>query len=423
MAGPWRTEFRRSVALPMLIVGAVLGVWLLFIHPEWAAEWMTLAIYHRWSIIINGSLLVTVAAWYAGREHRQGTRELLDSTPLPRWRRHLTMLSTLVTAAVSAHLLAFTVAGAFVIRQTDYTGGGWWWIVLLGCVGLFSLAAAGWLIGTLFPSRLVAPLAGVGTYLTIGIATYDVDPWRELLPTGRDSVSAGMSPTAPFVVVTLVVLVLAGVGLLWLVVSEQHRVWGPLALVGAAAIAFSVSGTQEPWWWTPDVDATVPVCAYTEPTVCVWRTHDKFLEPTTAVFSPTLQSLGDLAPTQVRERGPRGDSTAPDVIEFSLYGQIPLTGRELLLPEALRQQAVATPLRACNLGHQRFEEIFDADMAVSDILIGREVDAWPGGPAVLARLEEATERQRRQFVDTYFALARRCDLPALSELATTWTPD
>lgn len=356
-AGPWRTEFRRSVGLPLLLAGTALGIWVLFIHPDWAAEWMALATLHRFGIIITGPLLVTAAAWYAGREQRQGTSELLESTPLPRWRRHLLMLSTLLTAAVTAHLLAFAVAGAFVLRQTDYIGGGWWWIVLLSCVGLVPLAGLGWLVGTVFPSRLVAPLAGIGTYLAIGFTTWDTHPWHELLPTGRDAMEGGMSPTAPFVIVTLVFLVLAGVGLLLLVLDEHHRVWGPLALVSAGAVLFSVRGTEEPWWWTPDAEATAPVCMGTYPEVCVWRTHAKFLDSTAAALSPPLQRLGELAPTQARERDPEQSQSAPDALEINLSTQIPLTGSELLRPDDLRQDAMTTPLLACRLDYEQDERL------------------------------------------------------------------
>jgi hypothetical protein len=411
----------------MLVAGTPLAVWMLFIHPEWAAEWMTLATLHRWNMIITGSLLITVAAWYAGREHRQDTRELLDSTPLPRWRRHLLMLSTLLTAAVVAHLLAFAVAGAFVIRQTDYLGGGWWWIVLLSCVGLFPLAGLGWLVGTVFPSRLTAPLAGVSTYLGIGFATWDDDPWQELLPTGRDNVSVGMSPTTPIVIVALVFLVLSGVGLLLLVLDEQHRVWGPLALVGAAAMLFSVRGTEEPWWWTPDTEATAPVCADTEPEVCVWRTHAKFLDSTAAAISPPLQRLGDLAPSQAREQDPYEAHPDPDVLEIYLYAQIPLTGRELLRPGEVRRQAQITPLWACDLAYkesEQHEEVWTADSAVTEILFGDfDDEVWYQPPAGVARLRDATERQRQEFVSTFYELARECDLEALDALVTTWSPN
>lgn len=426
-AGPWWTEFRRSVGLPLLIAGTALGIWVLFIHPEWAAEWMSLATDQRWGIIVTGPLLVTAAAWYACREHRQGTSELLNSTSLPRWRRHVLMLSTLLTAAVAAHLLAFAVGGAFVIRQTDYLGGGWWWIVLLSCVGLVTLTGLGWLVGTVFPSRLTAPLAGVATYLVIGFTTWANQPWHELLPTGSDPVGAGMSPTAAFVMVTLAVLVLAGAGLLLLVLDEQRRVWGPLALIGAAALVFGVRDTQEPWWWTPDVEATAPVCADTEPEVCVWRTHAKFLDSTSAAISPPLQRLGDLAPSQAREQDPYEVQPDPDVLEIDLYAKIPLTGRELLHPDEVRQQAQVTPLWACDLTYEeseQHEEVWTTDSAVTEMLFGDiEEEEFYEPPAGVQRLLHATDQQRQEFVTTFYELARECDLEALNTLATTWSPN
>lgn len=423
-AGTWWTEFRRSVGLPLLVAGTALGIWVLFVRPEWAAEWMTLATDQRVTLIVTGPLLVTAASWYAGREHRQGISELLDSTPLPRWRRHGLMLSTMLTAAVAAHLLAFVVAGAFVIRQTDYVGGGWWWIVLLSWVGLLPLAACGWLVGTVLPARLTAPLAGVATYLGIVVTTWDTQPWHELLPTGSDPAGAGTSPTALFVVVALVFLVLAGAGLLLLVFDERHRVWGPLALVGAAAVLFGARGAEEQWWWTPDPAATAPVCTETEPMVCVWRTHAKFLDATSAAIGPPLRRLGDLAPSQAVEQDPYGAEPDPDVLEIYLYDQIPLTGSELLRPGDLRRDAMTTPLLTCRLDYEQDERLLLVDRVVNAVLLREEhmYDGEEGLSVAVERFLGASDQQQDEFIQRYITLARECDLAALEDLVTTWTP-
>ncbi|MGC1209549.1 MAG: hypothetical protein WA880_16510, partial [Ornithinimicrobium sp.] len=225
-AGPWRTEFRRSLGLPFLAINTALNLWIMLGHPEWAAEWMTLVTLQRWGLIVTGSVLISAAAWYAGVERRRGLDELLESTSLLRGRRRAMMLSTLLVGAIAGHLAAFACAAVLVVQQTEYHGGGWWWIVLLGCLGLCLMGAVGWVIGSLIPYRLVAPLAGVASYITIGTVTLGQRDWLDLLPTGVDGVYAGSSPTVFGVAMSATFLLLAAGGLVTLVMSQARRVWG-----------------------------------------------------------------------------------------------------------------------------------------------------------------------------------------------------
>lgn len=431
-SGPWRTEFRRSLGFPFFAINAALNVWILFVHPEWAAEWITLVTLQRWGLIVTGSVLVTAAAWYAGRERRRSIGELINSTSLPRGRRHALMLSTLLVGAIGGHLFAFAVAAVFVIQQSDYHGGGWWWIVLLSCLGLCLMGAVGWVIGMLIPYRLTAPIAGVASYIGIVVLTFSYRDWFNLLPTGFDSVYAGSSPTSFGVAVSAAFLLLTASGLLWLVLSESRMVWGLVALAGAASLAFTVPDPDTDRWWTPDPEATAPVCTNTKPTVCVWNAHAKFLESTEAALVPVLQRLGEEGPSSAQEWDPYR-TLEPDVLEIQIGNRIPLIGSDLRSSGDLRAEAAMSPLLSCYFGEGEDGSgtFWSADNAVTELLMdGLESgmpdagdELWRDGPDGVRRFGTATEQQQTEFIRTYFALAHDCDIDGIERLATTWQPN
>lgn len=433
MIGLWCTEFRRGVALPMVFISVVLGVWILFVNVEWAAEWMSLAGLHRWGLIVTGSLLVSASAWCAGRERRRGLDDLLGSTPLPRWRRHLTVLSTVVAAAMAGHLLAFAIAGAFVVQQTDYHGGGWWWIVFLGCLGLGVMAAAGWLVGTLLPFRLTAPIAGVASYLTLGSLTYAPKEWTQLLPPGEESFFGGSSPTGSSVAATTIFLLLVGIGVILFTMSESRQGWGLLAVASAAGLAFMVRDTEDTWWWTADLEATAAVCNETEPQVCVWNAHAKFLGATSDAVVPPLHRLGEFAPSSAQEWTPEDEGRNYGVLELQLSQHIPLMGSGLRDPGALRWEASMTPLFRCTFDadEQIPGTVWEADFAVITALMdgltseygingdGAEPEEQASSPGI-TQFETAPVDQQDDFIAAYFSAATDCDLDAIDQLAITW---
>lgn len=430
--GPWRTEFRRSLGFPFFATSAALNVWILFVHADWAAEWMTLVTLQRWGLIVTGSVLITAAAWYAGRERRRSIDELINSTSLPRGLRHALMLSTLLVGAIGGHLFAFAVAAVFVIQQSNYHGGRWWWIVFLSCLGLCLMGAVGWVIGMLIPYRLTAPLAGVASYIGVAVVTFSHRDWFNLMPMGLDSVSAGSSPKGFGVVASAAFLLLATSGLLWLVLRESRKAWGLVALAGAASLAFTVADLDADRWWSPDPEATAPVCTDTKPTVCVWNAHAKFLEPTEAALAPVLQRLGDEGPASAQERDPSRPLEL-DVLEIQIGNQIPLIGSGLRNPGDLRAEAAMSPLLSCYFdeGEDGSDTFWPADNAVTELLMDglesgmpdADDQLWRDGPDGIRRLGTATEQQQTEFIRTYFALAHDCDIAGIETLATTWQPN
>lgn len=311
----------------------MLGAALLFTQSSWAGGLTSLTSVQRLMLLVMGPLTLSLAIWDAGRDRRRGLTELLHTASLPVWRRTLLRVSTLAAAVIAAHLLVAGLAAAFVTQQTTYLGGRWWLILLIAAAGYLPFVAVGWLIGSLLPGRVVAPLAGVGAYLALGALTSSPSAWVNLTPPGRDSVVRGSEPTVLLTAVAVSLFLLVALTAMLFALPVRRRV-GAVPLLLATAVVLLTHDRAETSWWQPDAEARALVCSEGDPRICVWRVHDQFLEQTVAAVQPALDRLGDGAPQAVHEVGP-DQPLDPGVAGISLTFQIPLVGDALIAPEQM----------------------------------------------------------------------------------------
>ncbi len=185
-------DLRRGVGTltgPAVAITVVLG---LLAHPrDWAGDWAGLSESLRYLNLIAGPVAVASAAWQAGRERRRGLVELVATMPQDRLRRVVASWSAPAGWAAGGYLAAALLAAGVTKVRAGY-GGPLVMVVASGLAGLLALSAAGYALGTRLPYRLTAPLAGIGTYLALGLISYLDGPFRYLSPAVTIQVVAGL---------------------------------------------------------------------------------------------------------------------------------------------------------------------------------------------------------------------------------------
>ncbi|MGB3762149.1 MAG: hypothetical protein WA966_02930, partial [Ornithinimicrobium sp.] len=172
-----RTELRSGLAPWFLFAVALTMVALLWLDhsDDWGGRWNSLGRFMRALVIVLGPVCVTLGAWQGGRRSRTGVNELLASTP----RTALTRQSVEIAAlciAISVGVFIGWASAAWTIVLVGGWGSlaGLWY--MLGLVpAVLAYTSAGYAIGSIAPWRIVAPMAGVATYLLVGIVLWNSD--------------------------------------------------------------------------------------------------------------------------------------------------------------------------------------------------------------------------------------------------------
>lgn len=166
-----RTELLRGaapvVAAGVLLTGALSMYELTGGWSGWPGRWMSFAASVRMSLYVIGAVTVACAAWQAGRERRRRVGEQIAGTARPRWQPFLVAWAAVTVGACLSLLVLVGVGVVLVAPVATYWGGGWQWVLAVAFPGLAALSAVGTGLGRLVPSRLVAPVAGIVTYLAM----------------------------------------------------------------------------------------------------------------------------------------------------------------------------------------------------------------------------------------------------------------
>jgi hypothetical protein len=135
-----------------------------------------------------------VAAWTGSRDGRRGLTDLVTTASRPRWTAQLATWGATAIWAVAAYLAFVGVMFAWYARQGVGGAPPWWWVAD-GATAVLALSAAGFVIGTYWPSRFAAAAAAFGGILAMFLAAQiglkQSGGWALILPTNYNNNYAG----------------------------------------------------------------------------------------------------------------------------------------------------------------------------------------------------------------------------------------
>ena len=360
-----RLELRRNTMPWMLPVIAVL-FWFDSYRPSTGQPplWVLRTFWNMGqghTIIDFGPFVAGVAAWMGSRDARRGTADLVTATARPRFATQLVTWAATAIWAVGGYLVFVGVMFAVYAHEGVQGSPPWWWVAV-GAAAVTAFSAAGFAVGTFFPSRFAAPLAAFGGFLAMVMSSQtgfrDTSGWALILPTNSNGNYQPLSgifypylPDLPIArVMFLAGIAVAALGLTGLPARAGGRrlrraaVVVTLAGVAAAGTAVGLADTARLGPHGMVIAALhdaasdrpigyTPVCGHAAGTsVCLNPAYRRYLPDVTAALGPVLSELAGLpgAPvraTQVPGQYSSGDGGAGQAIAIS--------GRPLVLRMAL----------------------------------------------------------------------------------------
>lgn len=387
----------------------------------WAGRWMPFATCVRMSLYVIGAIGVAGAAWQGGRERRRRIGDQLVSTARPAWQLVLLDWATVTLGASVALLVLIAVGAALVAPVASYSGGGWWWVLAVAFPGLAALTALGYAVGRLVPSRLTAPVAGIGTYLLMvgAIDTPSLGGVRWLAPAMSQYDGPGYTLSGS--VSAQQALWFAGLAGAALVLVAARRWW--VLLPAAVALAGAYALVSEPVeTWQPDLVSAEPVCADGTPNICVSRLNAFALDQVAVAARPVLDRWARVPGPEPRiEDGsvlPRPHDGDERVLHVQFDAEATLTGR------VVEREGTSLfswwPTIACDdPAHGRHAAVFEVTAAWGSGA------AWswlePDRRAALESLEALPADTQGVWFTEAIEAARTCDEPTLHRLAEELT--
>lgn len=321
------------------------------------------------TIIDFGPFVAGMAAWIASRDGRRGTADLVTTMVRARWTAQLATWAATAIWAAAAYLV-FVAALFGVYAYQGVQGQPPWWWVAVGLAAVTAFSAAGFAVGTLFPSRYAAPLAAFGGFLAMVMSSQTgfrgSTGWALILPTNShgnyEQQDSGIFypylPDLPIARIMFVAGILAVcLGLLGLPARAGGR-WlrrsaalVTLAGVAATGTAVGLAGTARlgphgmviPALHDAANDrpiAYTPVCGLAAQTpVCLNPAYRRYLTDVTAALAPVLAEVAGLpgAPQSATQVAAAYDSSdgpqvltisgSPPVLRIRLGAESSLPGR------------------------------------------------------------------------------------------------
>jgi hypothetical protein len=146
------------------------------------------------TILDFGPFVAGVAAWMGSRDGRCGLADLVTATARPRWAAQLATWAATAIWAVAAYL-AFVGVMFAVYAHQGVGGTPPWWYVAVGATAVTAFSAAGFTIGSYWPSRFAAPVAAFGgflaMFLSFQIGFAHTRGWALILPTNSHGTFEG----------------------------------------------------------------------------------------------------------------------------------------------------------------------------------------------------------------------------------------
>ena len=331
-----RIELRRNAMIWMLPVAGLLFWALTYrrstaLAPLWSVRAMTM---QSSTIAVFIPTVTGVAAWTGAREARRHLTDLLSVTSRSRWRRQLANWAATTAWALGCYLACVGVLYGVTVTQA-IGGGPLWWPVLVGAASVPALAALGFTVGTVLPSRYSPPLVAMGAFVLFEAGLELVhgagSPWQiSPLVTGPYQLAnyEGLATFYPYLpdlpiaqVIFLVGLTLALLGALGLPARAGER-WLRLTAAGltvtgvlcaAAGAALAGTGRLDPHGMIaiPALHnaaddrpaAYTPLCGDTAIPVCLHPAYRGYLGAVSADLAPLLDELAGVpgAPARIAQ--------------------------------------------------------------------------------------------------------------------------
>jgi hypothetical protein len=392
-----RIELRRSPVVLILPLIAAL-FWFDSYRPS-AAQQPLWALRTFWNmgqggtIIDFGPFIAGMAAWIGSRDGRRGTADLVTATVRPRWTVQLATWAATAIWAVAAYLVFVGILFGVYGYQGVQGQPPWWWVTV-GATAVGAFSAAGFAVGTFWPSRYAAPLAAFGGFLAMVMSSQtgfrSPTGWALILPTNShgnyDQQDAGIFypylPDLPIArIVFLAGILVAILGLLGLPARAGGRwlrrtaIVVTLAGVAATGTAIGLAGTARlgphgmviPALHDAANDrpiAYAPVCGLAAQTpVCLSPAYRRYLTDVTTALAPALTEVAGLpgAPVRVTQVGTTYDT--PDWLTFTISGSPPVLrialGAEASLPGSNGfQDGITTTAQFANILRVQFMQGF-----------------------------------------------------------------
>lgn len=437
----WLRAVRRELGqglprLAFLIVLVAMSAVLWSKGTTWGGRWNALAEMSRQNLIAIAPIAVSLAAWQGGRARRDRMGELQRSTRASAMSRNSVEIVALWVAAFAGWLVAVALAGLSIVRLDGWgTAAAVYQFAGVGPM-LIAYVALGFAIGKIAPWRIVAPIAGLATYLVIGITSYVSDSAMVVLGVGwlGDDIS---SPFAllPFWLSTVGLLL---VGLAMIAAPSVERRPAPegatrIVALAAAAAALVIA----PLTLTTTTAAAVaqtpitPAVVCTEddgPKVCVHAQDHLLLEETTRQARAVIDQLRDIedAPTWAGPWGLDRDDrsklpTQPAWI--TPLGDIDITYGE---PQLVNISALFDAEPSCEAAGRwpvmwegeppkGWADFMDRQGILWGWLTHSTDGVWSGsdGEQLSKRFAASSDRQRVAFASAVRSAALTCDLDAV----------
>ena len=438
-----RAELRHGIAPWASLAVAVTMVALLWLDhtADWGGRWNSLGRFVRELVIVLGPICVVLGAWQGGRSRRARVAELLASTRRTTMQRHSIELVALWLSITTGALLGWASA-AWTIALV----GGWGtYAAALYVLGLVPTVAAyttaGYVVGAVAPWRIVAPIAGVATYVGVGLLLWRSDNIAVPMGSGWLGGTDGYPFDLDALLLSMAVLLLMALSL-WAAVSVERRpgaswrwlvvlvpgllgtvVLFPLTVQASDSGRDSLRMTAAPLDCTPD-----------EPVVCVLAEDRLLLPETVARARPVLERLARIpgAPTRAMPMRDSGDTTVLGVdpgattpwgdvdrewggdVNVDLYS---VFAPETYCPVGLFDEAPRPVRRAFRGTMDMMAWWLDPGTQHLDpeTLMEEENSSWVRELA--ERFLASTDDQRDQYAAAVLAAARECDTSAVRAAA------
>jgi hypothetical protein len=300
------------------------------------------------TIIDFGPFIAGMAAWIGSRDGRRGTTDLVATTVRPRWTVTLAAWAATAIWAVAAYLAFVGILFGVYAYQGVQGQPPWWWVAV-GATAVAAFSAAGFAVGTLFPSRFAAPLAAFGGFLAMVMSAQtgfkNPTGWALILPTNShgnyEQQDTGIFypylPDLPIArILFLAGILVALLGLIGLPGRSGGR-WlrrtaalVTLAGVAATASAVGLAGTAQSGPQGVAIPALhdaandrpiayTPVCGVAAQTqVCLNPAYGRYLPDVTAALAPALAEVAGLPGAQARvTQIAATDTEGPEVMTIS----------------------------------------------------------------------------------------------------------
>lgn len=308
----WRGEASKVAAI-MGVLGVVIVLTASSANSRWLGWWAQTSMQPQlYGVIVYGSVMTAAAVWQAQRAVRRRTTAWEAVTPgggLP------ALLVLWLAAAVPAMVGYLLVIIAALIRTATIsaTFEPVWSLLGLGAAGLLGQTALGTAVGTFFRPRVIAPLAGLGSYVVIVVQTF-AGP-RSVLVTLVPVVDERWDPEFTArekpLVTAAAWFVLAGVLPLVLAARRRGLGAGPhsatvagVSVATALALAAVVTiprpaDLSSPWARLRPQPASAACTGGTTPRVCFWPADAHLVPVAEQAIDRVATALHGLDATQI----------------------------------------------------------------------------------------------------------------------------